>query len=105
MFLGKIFGWDQMGTKASAIAYRPPRARTYILIGRNVCDMTTPITLAINDPIFGSRMAWTTLSQQNTNANDVKIITFVLLTNCLLWTYVVRQYSPLVVMLMLLFNR
>ena len=71
MFLGKIFGWDQMGTKASAIAYRPPRARIYILIGRNVCDMTPPITLAINDPVFGSRMAWTTLTQQNTNANDV----------------------------------
>lgn len=71
LFLGNVIGVDKMGAKASAIAYRPPRARTYFMVGRNVCNMTPPVTLAINEG-GSSNMAWTTLSQANTNANDVK---------------------------------
>lgn len=71
LFIAKIVGINTMGAKSEAIAYRPPRARTYILAGySSVCNRPAtefPKTLT---PATDS-IAWTSL--QN-NATSDRII-------------------------------
>jgi len=69
LFLGKILGINTMGTKSSAIAYRPPRARTFFLLGRNTCNTNSfPLILSPTS----ANMAWTSLMQPSSNANDIR---------------------------------
>lgn len=71
LFLGKVLGINTMGAKSSAIAYRPPRARTFFMIGRQVCSSTTfPVTLSPG-PGYNN-LAWTSLLTPSTNANEVQ---------------------------------
>jgi Flp pilus assembly protein TadG len=40
IILGRVFGWSLMSASASAIAYMPPRATSFIALGNNTCDYT-----------------------------------------------------------------
>src|SRR5512133_799442 len=69
LFFSSVIGWTQMPVAAEAIAARTPRAGFYFMIGNNVCNSTAfPVVLSpgVNN------MAWTSLRQLSTNANDVK---------------------------------
>lgn len=73
LFLGKVAGFDTMGAAAAAVAWRPPRARTFFLVGKDTCDPAkspVPITLTINDK-SSSNMAWTSLLDPSSNTNDM----------------------------------
>lgn len=73
-FFGNIFSFNNtstMGAKASAIAWRPPRARTYFMIGRQVCNTpnsSLPLTLSPTS----NNMAWTSLLDNVSDANSIK---------------------------------
>jgi hypothetical protein len=71
LFFSKVLGVNTMGAAASAIAYRPARARTFFMVGRGVCSSTTfPVTLT---PATGfNNLAWTSLLEPSTNSNDVR---------------------------------
>lgn len=72
LFMGNIFGTKTMGTAASAIAYRPPRARTYIMASySSVCyrpasEFPKTLTPANNS------MAWTSLQNNATSDSGVR---------------------------------
>lgn len=68
LFFSRVIGWPQMGVSASAIATRPARAGFYIMIGRNTCSSTMPLKLSPGE----GNMAWSSLLQPSTNADDVK---------------------------------
>jgi len=76
LFLSKAFGWPKMSATAEAIAALPPRAVTYFMIGKKVCDLSSsitpssPYTLVIGSQESGN-MAWTSLLNKSTNADDV----------------------------------
>lgn len=69
LFFSSVIGWSQMPVSAEAIAARTPRAGFYFMIGNDVCNSTAfPVVLS---PGL-SNMAWTSLRQLSTNANDVR---------------------------------
>ena len=69
LFFSTVIGWSQMSVLAEAIAARTPRAGFYFMIGSNVCNSTVfPVALS---PGLNN-MAWTSLRQLSTNADDVK---------------------------------
>lgn len=68
---GNIFNFtntSNMGTKATAVAWRPPRARTFFMIGQGVCNSPTPVNLSPGE----GNLAWTSLLTPSTNANDIQ---------------------------------
>lgn len=69
LFFSNVFGWSQMGASATAIAQRAPKAGYYFVLGRDTCN-TTSLPLVISPGV--NNMAWTSLLQVATNANDVK---------------------------------
>lgn len=70
LFFSRVIdpGWSQMGVLATAIASRAPMAGFYIMIGRNTCSSALPLRLS---PGIGN-MAWSSLLQPSTNADDVR---------------------------------
>lgn len=71
LFFSKIIDtrWSQMGVSAAAVAARTPRAGFYFMIGNNVCNSASfPVVLSPG----ANNMAWTSLLQISTNADDVK---------------------------------
>lgn len=70
LFFSKVIAprWSQMGVLATAIASRNPKAGFYIMIGRDTCSSAMPLKLS---PGTGN-MAWSSLLQPSTNADDVK---------------------------------
>lgn len=70
LFFAKVLDerWKEMGVSAVAIAQRPPKAGFYIMVGSGVCGASGEVVLT---PAAGN-MAWTSLLQPSTNANDIK---------------------------------
>lgn len=72
LFIAKIVGIKTMGAKSEAIAYRPPRARTYLMANySSVCNRRPadfPISLS---PANGS-MAWTSLDNNSTSDSQIR---------------------------------
>ncbi|MHB8122357.1 MAG: pilus assembly protein TadG-related protein [Desulfuromonadaceae bacterium] len=60
--------WARMGVSATAIASRTAKAGFYIMIGRNACSSAMPLKLSPGE----GNMAWSSLLQPSTNADDVK---------------------------------
>ena len=73
LFLGKVIGWSDMGASSEAIAQRPARAGSYFMIGASTCTSSMPLTLQIGTGTAGN-MAWTTILNNSTNANDVSAL-------------------------------
>lgn len=59
--------WAQMGASAGAIAQRSPKAGFYFMLGNAVCGTTGTQFLSPAD----ANMAWTSLLEISTNANDL----------------------------------
>ena len=71
LFFSSVIGWSQMPVAAEAIAARTPKAGFFFMIGNNVCNSTIfPVVLSPGPAV--NNMAWTSLRQVSTNANDVK---------------------------------
>lgn len=76
LFFGKAFGFHEMGAAASAVASRPMRGGTYIMLNYNVCMNATaispssPYTLTPSVPF--QNMAWTSLTSDPTSASSVQ---------------------------------
>lgn len=78
-FFGNIFGYTDkgaMGTKATAIAWRPPKATTYLMVGYSVCNPTSPITFPYEISMDNNNMGWTSLLNPVTTAVGVKTLYF-----------------------------
>ena len=70
LFFSKVLDerWSQMSVSATAIASRTPMAGFYIMLGRDTCSSAMPLKLSPG----ASNMAWSSLLQPSTNADDVK---------------------------------
>lgn len=58
--------WAQMGVSAKAIARRPG-VRTYFVVGKSTCTASLPLSLSHST----NNMAWTSLLENSTNADDL----------------------------------